>query len=128
MVDNKTIARHFALLGKLMELHEENPFKYNAYNNAYNILRKFEDSLADMSESQLSEIPGIGKAIASKIKEIVSTGSLSLLEKFMNITPEGVIELLKIRGLGPKKVRQLWKELQITSPGELLYACEETDY
>lgn len=125
MVDNKTIARHFALLGKLMEIHEENPFKYNAYNNAHNILRNFEDPLADMSESQLSEIPGIGKAIASKIKEIVSTGSLSLLDKFMTITPEGVVELLNIRGLGPKKVRQLWKELQITSPGELLYACEE---
>ena len=125
MIDNKTIASTFSLLGKLMELHDENPFKYKAYNNAYNTLRKFEGSLATMTEDELSAITGIGKAIASKIKEIANTGTLSLLENFRNKTPEGVIELLNIRGLGPKKVRQLWDELSILSPGELLYACEE---
>jgi DNA polymerase (family 10) len=122
---NREIARKFNELAKIMELHGENPFKIRSYQNAYNTLRKIEGSLATMSKDQLSEIPGVGKAIADKIIELSETGNLKTYQKYADITPEGIIEMLKIRGFGPKKIKVIWKDLEVVSIGELLYACNE---
>lgn len=124
-LSNKKIAQKFDLLAKLMELHEENPFKIKSYANAYLVLRKIGDEIGTMSIEELESIPGVGKAISQKILEIVNSGELSLLEKYNKITPDGVVEMLNIRGFGPKKVKQIWKELEVESIGELLYACNE---
>ena len=124
-MSNKEIARHFDLLAKLMELHEENPFKIRSYANAYLSLRKLEGDLKSMKKEEIDNIPGIGDAITAKIGELIETGKMKTLEKYKNMTPEGIQEMLQVRGLGPKKVRQLWKELGITSIGDLLYACNE---
>jgi len=122
---NKAIAKLFDELAKLMELHGENSFKIRSYQNANITIRKLEDPLAELSDDQIIAIPGVGKAIAEKIREAINTGTFPTLEKFREITPNGVIDLLKIDGLGPKKVDALWKDLEIESPGELLYACNE---
>lgn len=122
---NKEIARQFNLLGKLMELHGENPFKFRSYYSAYNILRKWGAELDTLDEHALGNIPGVGKAIVGKIQELVQTGEMQTLNKFKAITPDGIQEMLQIKGLGPKKVELIWKELGIESVGELLYACEE---
>ena len=122
---NKEIAAKFNLLAKLMELNGENQFKTRSYSSAYNTLRKFPTPLAQLSEEELQEIPGIGKAIQAKIFELTSSGQMTLLEKYLDVTPAGIVEMLMIKGLGPKKVDKLWKELEIESPGELLYACNE---
>ena len=122
---NKAIAKLFDELAKLMELHGENSFKIRSYQNAYITIRKLEDPLAELSDDQIIAIPGVGKAIAEKIREAINTGTFPTLEKFREITPNGVVDLLKIDGLGPKKVDALWKDLEIESPGELLYACNE---
>jgi len=125
MLNNKQIALKFDLLAKVMELHDENPFKIRSYANAYLSLRKLEGNLAEMPKDELSGLPGVGSAIADKIMELLTSGEMKTLNKYLEITPSGIQEMLSIKGLGPKKVKQIWKEMGITSPGELLYACNE---
>lgn len=124
-ITNKNIASQFNLLAKLMELHQENKFKIRSYQNAYQTLRKYSQPLSGLKKEELLEIEGIGEAIADKILVFVEQGSLPQLDAYLDKTPAGIRELLSIRGLGPKKIRQLWDELEIESPGELLYACKE---
>ncbi len=122
---NKEIAQHFGLLADLMELHNENPFKIKSYAFAARHLKNTNPPLAELSIAELEEIEGVGKAIAEKIFQLTKTGKLELLEKYLNITPLGVVDLLQLKGIGPKKIAQLWKELDIESIGELEYACNE---
>ena len=74
---------------------------------------------------ELILIPGIGKSIALQIIELIETGSTEDLRNYAAVTPAGVIEMLGVKGIGPKKVATIWRELGIESPGELLYACYE---
>ena len=124
-MSNKEIARKFNLLGKVMELHDENPFKVRSYTSAYASLRKVSSPLVEMSEEELSEIKGVGKAIVGKIVELRDSGSMVTLQRYVDITPPGILEMLQIRGFGPKKVKVIWNQLNITTPGELLMACQE---
>ena len=125
MLNNKQISSKFDLLAKLMELHDDNPFKIKTYANAYLSLRKLEGNLAEMSKAELASIKGVGSTVADKIKELVETGEMKALEKFREMTPEGIQQMLSIKGLGPKKVKQIWNEMEIETIGELLYACNE---
>ncbi|HNR08205.1 MAG TPA: helix-hairpin-helix domain-containing protein [Saprospiraceae bacterium] len=122
---NKEIANTFELLGKIMELHHENPYKIRSYQNAYLILRKLDRPLKDFTHEELLDLKGVGEAIADKITELLKTGHMATLEKYLAKTPPGVVEMLELQGLGPKKIAILWKELGIESPGELMYACNE---
>ena len=124
-MNNKEIARKFNLLGKVMELHDENPFKVRSYTSAYASLRKVSSPLIEMSEEELSEIKGVGKAIVGKIVELRDSGSMVTLQRYLDITPPGILEMLQIRGFGPKKVKVIWNQLNIITPGELLMACQE---
>lgn len=124
-MNNKEIARKFNLLGKVMELHDENPFKVRSYTSAYASLRKVSSPLIEMSEEELSEIKGVGKAIVGKIVELRDSGSMVTLQRYVDITPPGILEMLQIRGFGPKKVKVIWNQLNIITPGELLMACQE---
>ena len=122
---NYEIAEYFSLLSKLMEIHGEDPFKIKSYSNAAFTLDKLNDPVVDMEPHQLFSIRGIGDAIGKKVIEIIDNKRLSLLDSYVEKTPPGVLEFLKIKGLGPKKITTIWKELEIESIGELLYACEE---
>ena len=124
-MSNPEIARHFRELAKLMELHGDNPFKIRSYTNAYNKLRKDERDLAGMSEAELQQLEGVGKAIAGKIHELATTGRMETLEKWRARTPEGIREMLHISGFGPKKVKAVWDGLGVTTVGQLLYAINE---
>ena len=108
-----------------MDIHGENEFKIKFYSNAAYTLDKLAEPVSDMSPSQLYAIRGIGEAIGKKIQEIIETKQLTLLNEYIQKTPPGILEMLKIKGLGPKKIVTIWKELEIESIGELLYACEE---
>ena len=125
MLNNKQIAGQFDLLAKLMELHDDNPFKIKTYANAYLSLRKLEGDLAAMPTSELAAIKGVGQSVAEKVKELVATGQMKALNQWKEKTPAGIIQMLSIKGLGPKKVKQIWKEMEILTIGELLYACNE---
>ena len=119
------IARALKLTAQLMELHEVNPFKIKSIANAAYKLDKTDVELQGKSIEELEKIDGIGKGIAAKINELQLTGNLKELTEMVEKTPVGVIEMLKIKGIGPKKVGQLWRELEIEGIGELLYACNE---
>jgi len=119
------IAHALKLTAQLMELHEENPFKIKSIANAAYKLDKTDIDLQGKSLEELEKIEGIGKGIAAKINELLVTGNLKELTEMVAKTPIGVIEMLRIKGIGPKKVGQLWRELEIESVGELLYACNE---
>ncbi len=122
---NKEIAQTFQLLSNLMELHDGDPFRIKSYQFVYQTIRNYDVSLVDLPQSELAKIKGIGKSIALQIVELFSTGSLTGLNNLLEITPPGIIKLLKIKGFGPKKIKQLWSELGIETPGELLYAIQE---
>ncbi|MEJ8802860.1 DNA polymerase/3'-5' exonuclease PolX [Pontibacter sp. H249] len=124
-MENKKIIKLFKLAAELMELHDENPFKVRSYANAVGALELVEEPLEGMSQSQLESIQGVGKGIAAKIIEINTTGSFEELDQMLAATPPGVVEMLRIKGIGPKKVRNLWKELGTETVEELLEACEQ---
>lgn len=108
-----------------MELHDENPFKVRSYVNAVSALELVEEPLAVKSQAELEGIGGVGKSIAARIVEIQETGSFTELDQLVSVTPPGVVEMLRIKGIGPKKVRTLWKELGTETVEELLDACEQ---
>lgn len=122
---NREIAEKFKSLASIMELHKESPFKTRSYTKAYQVFRKWGEPLCELSHDQLTAIDGVGKAIADKVIEYCTTGELNTYRKYADSTPEGIVELLTIRGLGAKKIRVLWDGLGIENPGDLLLACQE---
>ena len=124
-MSTEEIADSLELTAKLMELHEENPFKVKAVANGAYKLSKTRIDLTGKTQAEIEQIEGIGKGIAAKISELLEKGTTDELEELKSKTPQGVIEIMNVKGLGPKKVRQLWHELHIESVGELLYACNE---
>jgi DNA polymerase (family 10) len=108
-----------------MELYEDNPFRIKSYQNVYLQLRKLAEPLSEMSGTEMEAVKGIGKGASTKIMEILTTGKLEALEELKAKTPQGIQDMLRIKGFGPKKINQLWKELGIENIGELWYACNE---
>lgn len=125
MIDNYFIADQFSLLAKLMDMHGENSFRSRTYSSAAFAIEKVTHPLAEMPEDKLVSIKGIGDSVAKKVIEIVRTGKLGALEDIISKTPAGLLEMMNIKGLGPKKIATIWKEMGIESVGELLYACNE---
>jgi DNA polymerase (family 10) len=124
-MDNYVIAENFALLGKLMDIHGDNSFKAKSYSSAAFTIDKIPTPLADLPPEKIFAIRGIGDTIGKKVVEQLETGELGLLREYLEKTPPGVIEMLSIKGIGPKKISTIWKELEVESLGELLYACNE---
>lgn len=124
-MDNKSIAKKFKLYSQLMELHEQNPFRTKSIASAAFKIDKLPFPAESSSIEQLSEAPGIGKSTAEKIVQIIQTGTLPELDELLSATPVGIVEMLNIKGLGPKKILSIWKNLEIESVGELYYACNE---
>ncbi|MEI6583419.1 MAG: helix-hairpin-helix domain-containing protein [Chitinophagia bacterium] len=124
-MNNDTISYNFSLLAKLMDIHGENPFKSKSYANAAFQLDKLTVPLASLSPHQINGLKGIGETIGTKIVEQIETGELKLLNEYLTKTPPGILDMLRIKGIGPKKIATIWKELEIESLGELLYACNE---
>ncbi|MBI2273864.1 MAG: DNA polymerase/3'-5' exonuclease PolX [Bacteroidetes bacterium] len=124
-MDNYAIAENFALLGKLMDIHGDNSFKAKSYSSAAFTIDKLTTPLSELPAEKIFGIRGIGDAIGKKIVEQLETGQLSLLNEYIAKTPPGIIEMMGIKGIGPKKIATIWKELEIETLGELLYACNE---
>jgi DNA polymerase (family 10) len=124
-IDNYYIADQFSLLSKLMDIHGENSFKSKSYSVAAFTIEKLPGQLTELQQDKIFSIKGIGDSTGKKIIEIIETGYLKALEDIIQKTPPGVIEMLNIKGIGPKKIATIWKEMSIESIGELLYACNE---
>lgn len=123
---NDVIAGQFELLADLLEIQSANPFRIRAYRNAARTISSTSDSLADLAATggDLTQLPGIGKDLARQIIEIAQTGKLKSLEELQQQIPSGVVDMLRIQGVGPKKVSVFFNELHLTSLAELKAACE----
>ncbi len=124
-MDNYAIAENFSLLGKLMDIHRENSFKAKTYAMAAYTIEKLPSPLVEMPFDKIFSIRGIGEATGKKIVEQIETGKLQILSEIISKTPPGIIEMLNIKGIGPKKIATIWKDLEVETLGELLYACNE---
>lgn len=124
-MENKAIARKLRLLSQLMELHDGNPFKVKSMAGAALKIDKFHAPVKDKTEAELEKIDGIGKSTAAKVAELLATGSITELDQLLEKTPPGVVDMMVLKGVGPKKVAIIWKELGIENLGELYYACNE---
>lgn len=124
-MDNIAIAENFELLAKLMDIHGENSFKSKTFAVAAFNIEKLPIQLKDTPREKLFSIKGIGESTGRKVAEMIDTGKLEVLNEYISNTPPGVIEMLNIKGIGPKKINTIWKEMEIESLGELLYACNE---
>ena len=124
-MNNYEIADQFSLLSKLMDIHGENSFKTKSYSNAAFNIERLPAEIATMDDAELFNVRGIGEATGKKIRVLLATGKLPQLEELIANTPPGIIDMLQIKGLGPKKIAVIWNELGIESLGELEYACQE---
>ncbi|MGB3181668.1 MAG: helix-hairpin-helix domain-containing protein [Cyclobacteriaceae bacterium] len=124
-MENRDIIRIFKKTAALMELHNENPFKTRTMTNASFKLDKLSDRLEDLTHEQLESIDGIGKSLAANVREIAETGTLVYYNELLAKTPVGVAEMLELKGIGPKKIRTLWKELDVETIPDLLQACDD---
>lgn len=117
MLQNGDISKTLRRIATLLELQNANPFRVRSYENAARIVEGLSRPVAELLESgeDLSKHRGIGEDLAGKIKSIADTGTVDILEKLEKKLPEGLVELVKLPGLGPKKVHQLYKELKIDS-------------
>jgi DNA polymerase (family 10) len=126
-VHNADIANVFEEIADLLEIENANPFRVRAYRNAARQLQGMGVPAADMvaKSEDLTELPGIGDDLAAKIQEIVETGKCQFLEKLRKKTPPTITELLKIPGLGPKRVRALYHELDVHTLEQLARAARD---
>lgn len=123
--DNSFIADQFSLLSKLTDVHGGNSFKAKSYAAAAFAIDKLPQPLAEIPVEKYATIKGIGESAAKKIVEIFEKGEISDLTKLIEKTPPGVLQMMNIKGIGPKKVTVIWNEMGIETVGELLYACNE---
>ncbi|MBI4665974.1 MAG: DNA polymerase/3'-5' exonuclease PolX [Nitrospinae bacterium] len=125
-MDKTTIASALHETGVLLEILGENPFKVKAFINAARAVEAFSGDLAESARmGTLTQINGVGKSIAGKIGDMFSSGHFHELDELRAKIPPGVMDMLKIPGLGPKKVKIIWEKMGVTTVGELEYACNE---
>ena len=124
MISNTDIVETIELTAKLLELHNEDEFKIKTFTNAAYNLDKYIGDLDQLDFPQLTQIQGVGKSMAGKILEMVSTGTIRELQDLLAKTPEGVLKMFKIKGLGAKKIKVLWNELGLDNLNDLQIACE----
>jgi DNA polymerase (family 10) len=124
-MENSALADHFSLLSRLSEIHGENSFKAKSYATASFNIEKLPMPLNGMQEQKIAALQGIGASTAQKISELLQTGRLASLDALLQKTPQGILEMMNIKGIGPKKISAIWKEMGIETIGELRYACEE---
>ncbi len=121
-MENADIAKIFYEIADLLEIKGENPFRVRSYRNAGIVIEGLPESvkaIVERNEKELEEIPGIGKSIHEKIVEILKTGRCSYHQELLKEFPSGLLELLRVQGVGPKKVKLLYEELGIKNISDL---------
>lgn len=126
-IANTEVVSVFSQIADLLEIEDANPFRVRAYRNAARMLGELGHSVSGMVDrpAELDALPGIGPDLAGKIIEVITTGTCALLERLRKELPPGITELLKIPGLGPKRVRTLHQELGIETIEHLQKAAEQ---
>src|SRR5215216_8057524 len=122
-MNNKTIARRFYRLAALMEVRGDDPFRWRSYRNAAEAIQVWPTSLKEIAEKDgvtgLQEIPGVGKAIAKKVIELLERGSFDAWDRLTAETPESILDLTEIPGIGPKTAALLHQRFKVSSLDDL---------
>jgi len=122
-MDNDAIARRFHRLAALMEVRGDDPFRLRSYRNAAEAIEVWPTPLKEIAEKEgvagLQEIPGVGKAIAGKVIELLTKGTFDAWERLNAETPESVLDLLEIPGIGPKTAALLHQRFKVSSLADL---------
>ena len=122
-MNNQTIARRFYRLAALMEVRGDDPFRWRSYRNAAEAIEVWPTPLKEIAEKEgvtgLQEIPGIGKAIAGKVIDLLSKGTFDAWERLTAETPETVLDLLEIPGIGPKTAALLHQRFKVSTLDEM---------
>ncbi len=126
-MENTEFARQITLYAQLLELEGEAFFKLQAYNNAVESILALQKNIMDMTDPEIRKIPAVGEAIFKKIIDAKANGIFHQLQNKLQVIPIGVVNILKVPGLGVKKVRLLWQEHNITDTKMLLQACENDE-
>ncbi|HOC67620.1 MAG TPA: DNA polymerase/3'-5' exonuclease PolX [Candidatus Hydrogenedentes bacterium] len=127
-MDNKEAGRIFHEIAFWLEIAGDNPFKIRSYANAARLLEKLPESVEDVHRaSRLRELDGIGEALEKKLDELLTTGRLSFLETLRSRFPEGLFDLSKVQGIGPKTIKHLYESLFVDSIEALRDACERDE-
>ncbi len=122
---NEHVAAVLTEIGTLLELQGESTFRSNAYHNGARAIEQLDVNVAELiRDGKLDEVRGIGEALREKITTLVTTGSLPYHDDLRSKTPAGLFDLLRIPGLGPKKVKSLFDLLKIDDLAKLKAACE----
>ncbi|MDH5756750.1 MAG: DNA polymerase/3'-5' exonuclease PolX [Nitrospinota bacterium] len=125
-MDRSRIVETLEEIALLKELLDENPFKVRAYQSASRAIAASDEDIALLAATrELTKIKGVGKSIADNVAAFIESGASPELEELRSKVPPGVVEMMRIPGLGPKKTRTLWHEMDIKCVGELEYACGE---
>lgn len=126
-IHNNEVAAIFNQIADLLEINGDNPFRIRAYRNAARMLNTLAPSVQTMvaEKRDLKDLPGIGVDLAGKIGEIVTTGTCALREQLRRELPPAIHELLMVPGLGPKRVRMLYQELNIQTLEQLYRAARD---
>ncbi len=124
-MDKHQVAAILDEIGTLLELQGESPFRCNAYHNGARAIDQLEEDLATVvREGRLASVPGIGDTLREKITTLVTTGKLPFHEDLRKKTPPGLFDIMRIQGLGPKRVKTLYDRLGIDTLDKLAEACE----
>ena len=119
-MSNQKIADIFEEIGDILEFKGDNPFKIRAYRKAAANLRSMSEDISSYAENDtLTTLPGIGKDLAGKIKEILKTGTLKAYQNLKNDIPKGLLDIMAIPGVGPKTAKLLYDELKVDSIDKL---------
>ena len=122
-MNNETIARRFYRLAALMEVRGDDPFRWRSYRNAAEAIEVWPTPLKEIAEKDgvtgLQEIPGVGKAIAGKVIDLLTKGTFDAWERLTAETPETVLDLLEIPGIGPKTAALLHQRFKVSSLDEM---------
>ena len=122
-MDNEAIARRFFRLAALMDIRGDDPFRLRSYRNAAEAIETWPTPLQKIATEEgiagLQTIPGVGKAIAGKIIELLDRGTFDAWERIIAQTPESVLDLLEIPGIGPKTAATLHQKFQVSSLAQL---------
>src|SRR4026207_951076 len=122
-MNNDAIARRFFRLAALMEVRGDDPFRHRSYRNAAEAIEVWPTSLKEIAENDgvagLREIPGVGKAIAGKVIDLLNKGTFDAWERLTAETPETVLDLLEIPGIGPKTAARLPQRFKVSSLPEM---------
>ena len=124
-VDNRPIAQVFAEIGDLLEIKGGNAFKVRAYRTASETIAAWPDPIARLDETQLRDIPGIGKDLAAKIRELADTGTCAYHAELLQEFPPTILDLLRLQGIGPKTVALLYSALGVRSVADLAAAARD---